>query len=719
MDVNEVLKKYSRKIESDMNGYNSLGGNFSSDENPEISREFLQFKQDMMPEFSRFERWCNSVGKIIKMRLSAKDNEKIGRKLNIAHLNVHPWQVVSLALMSLFLCFFLGVLLSVAIFLIRGDFPILFLFLIIIFSFFVLYYIYSMPDRLANKWRLKASSQMVPAILYTVVYMKHTSNLERAMGFVGQHIGAPLSLDFRKILWDVQTGRFSNIKESIDNYLKQWEDYSIEFIESFHLIESSLYEPSEQRRVQILERALQVILDGVYDKMLKFTHDVKSPLTNLYMLGIILPTLGLALLPMASSLLQGKITGTHVFVLFNLIVPFLVFYMTSEILLKRPGGYGETELFENSPLYSKYKSKKPYLIAFLIALPIFILGISPLIFGYFNMDYKLADLHLGVFGTGNVFDFQENTLGAKVGPFGTVALFLSLLVPLSFALFFGIAYRMKTKEIIKARDSSKDLEKEFVNSLFTLGNRIGDGVPAEIAFAKVAESTKGQKTQEFFQIVNSNIQSMGMGLDEAIFNKRRGALIYFPSTLIATSMRILVESVKKGLSIASQSLMSISQYIKNIQRINERLKDLLADVISDMKSNMTFLAPLLAGIVVGLAAMITSILGILSNLITQGLGTMELGPFGQIGGIMRIFEISSMIPPYYLQIFIGIYIIQITFILSKTLVSVDAGEDKIKEMNETGKNLLIATGFYLVASFIAVLALSLLAGVVLRGLMTA
>ena len=73
-------------------------------------------------------------------------------------------------------------------------------------------------------------------------------------------------------------------------------------------------------------------------------------------------------------------------------------------------------------------------------------------------------------------------------------------------------------------------------------------------------------------------------------------------------MKILVESSKKGLAIAAQSLMAISEYIKNIEKINDRLRDLLAEIISDMKSNMTFLAPLLAGVVVGLAGMITLIL---------------------------------------------------------------------------------------------------------------
>src|SRR3989344_9000070 len=115
------------------------------------------------------------------------------------------------------------------------------------------------PLRIANKWRLRASNQMVLCVLYIVMYMRHTSNLENAIIFAGEHIGNPLALDLRKVLWDVETGKFVTIKESLDNYLEGWRDYSLEFVESFHLIEGSLYEPSNERRISLLEKSLEVI----------------------------------------------------------------------------------------------------------------------------------------------------------------------------------------------------------------------------------------------------------------------------------------------------------------------------------------------------------------------------------------------------------------------------------------------------------------------------
>ncbi|MBU3906996.1 MAG: hypothetical protein KKA64_01965 [Nanoarchaeota archaeon] len=718
MNVDDVLKKYGSQIEGQIKS--------SHVDNVNYYGEYTTFKQEMAPELTRFERWCKSLGNVIRLSVSKKDRGRIEKQLKIAHLDVQPEQALTLAAMTFLAAFVIGLFVSVGIFLIKGagsiaNFPSLFFFLVLIFSLFLFYFVQGYPARLANKWRLKASSQMVPCILYIVVYMRHTPNLEKAIAFASEHLEYPLALDFKKVFYDVQVGKFSTIKESLDNYLETWRDFSIEFIESFHLIESSLFEPDNTRRIITLEKSLQVVLDGVYERMLRFTHDVRSPLTNVYMLGIVLPTLGLALLPLASALLKGMIQWVHVLILFNLIIPFFVFYLTDKIMMQRPGGYGETSLLERNPLYPKYASKKPYVKAFLICLPLFILGFLPLIFQYtplpglfgIQKDFSFANFGIGLFGEEKIFDFSTTPEGIT-GPFGLGALLLSLFIPLGVALFFSLAYREKTQEIIKERGKARQLEKEFNTSLFQIGNRLGNGIPPELVFGKVAESSRGLMTEEFFRKVDYNIKQNGMNVERAIFDLRRGAIIYFPSELISTSMRILIESSKKGLKIAAVSLMSISEYLKNIDKINERLRDMLAEVVSDMKSNMTFLAPLLSGVIVGLAAMITAILSKLDLAQLSGQGTELLGQ--NVAGLTQIFEKTLMIPPYYLQIIIGIYIIQVIFILTSTLVTVDSGEDKLEKTNKTGKNLTAGITLYFITALIALLSLYTLASVVLGGI---
>ncbi len=716
-DIDEIIKKHTAKIEQQIKTNKQEPNNYS--------QSYSSFKSEMAPDLTKYEQWCKSLGNFIKITVSKKEKEVVQRNLNIAHLDLDPSQPIALGVMSFLAIFFFGFLFSVILFLFTNEFPALFFVLMLFLGLFVFNFVNGYPARLANKWRLKASSQMMPAILYIVVYMRHTPNLEKAISFASQHLQYPLGLDFKKIFYDVQVGKFSTIKDSLDNYLEGWKDYSIEFIEAFHLIESSLFEPDDGKRISTLEKALQVILDGVYDKMLRFTHNVRSPLTNVYMLGVVLPTLGLALLPLASTLVGDVLKWYHILILFNLVIPFFVFYLTDKIMFLRPGGYGETSLLERNPLYPSYKSKEPYIKAFLICLPFFLLGLIPFLFqtpipGYFGLknDYTFTEIGLPIFGSELLFDFKTN-MGKVVGPFGSFALMLSIFFSLGVALFFSIAFKERTSELIKEREKTKQLEVEFNNSLFQLGNRIGNGTPPELAFSKIAESTKGLKTEDFFRRAGYNIMQMGMSVEAAIFDPKRGVLVYYPSELIATSMKILVESAKKGLGIAASSLISLSEYVKNMNKITDRLRDLLAEIISDMKSNMTFLAPLLSGVIVGLSAMISGILNKLGNVISaSGTGDMsgEIAGMGDIQGITSMFPVEKMIPPYVLQIIVGLYLIEIIFILTKTLVIIDSGDDELEQTNKTGINLKRGIGLYVVTALISVIMLSLLTSIVLTGL---
>ncbi|MFA4960773.1 MAG: hypothetical protein WC548_03870 [Candidatus Pacearchaeota archaeon] len=710
----EILRKYGAKIESQMKGYNS-------GDRAKYSQSYEKFREAMSPEFSRYEKWCKSFGNLFTMKVGDKDRTRISRAIEIAHLNVTPSEVVVFSTVLLFLTLFLGGLFFTAIWMITGVFSLMFLFLIFVLAIFLFFYSSKIPERLSMKWRLKASSQMVPAILYIVIYMKHTSNLEKAIAFAAEHLQPPLALDFKKVFWDVEIGKFSTLKESVENYLAGWRDYSMEFIEAFHLIESSLYEPIEERRIVVLEKSLQVILDGVYDKMLKYTHEVRSPLTNIYMLGIVLPTLALAILPLASTMLGGSIKWFHLFLIFNIIVPFSVLYLTENVLMKRPGGHGEANLLEKNPLYPEYKSNRAYWSGAIIALPFFILGMIPFLWRYTNLplwlgmarDYTWEQIGLGFMGKSGIFGIVGAD-GVLYGPSGIFSLVLSLFVPLSVSIVFIVAYKMKTKELIKASENYKNMEKEFTSSLFQLGNRLGDGIPAEIAFSKVSNSSRGTATEGFFRIVNENIHQLGMSLERALFDPKRGAVVFYPSQLVATSMKILIESAKKGLGVAARSLMSISDYVKNIRKINERLNDLLAEIISDMKSNMTFLAPLLSGIILGLSGMISSILGSLSAMFNSA-GAGEVIGTG-IEGILGFFDPVLMIPTYWLSIVIGFYLVEIVFILTSTLVTIKSGRDPLQTTSEIGKNLKYTIVLYFIIALFSIVGLSLIGAVVLTGL---
>ncbi|MBU2616903.1 MAG: hypothetical protein KKB79_02915, partial [Nanoarchaeota archaeon] len=72
-DIDEILRKYGAKIDAqiDTDETHSALADFSSD--------YQTFKGEMAPEITRYEKWCKSLGSVVKLKISEKDAKGIQR----------------------------------------------------------------------------------------------------------------------------------------------------------------------------------------------------------------------------------------------------------------------------------------------------------------------------------------------------------------------------------------------------------------------------------------------------------------------------------------------------------------------------------------------------------------------------------------------------------------------------------------------------------------
>jgi len=706
----DLMSKYKERIEQE------LGVAVQPSENVS-SKEYKEFRQELMPkQLSFYENACNFSEKFMKIKPKKDKAAILQESIRIAHLNITPVGAYSFAM-----------LLPMAV-VIFGAF---FSFILLQSFFFVLFFLVAglslitplikIPVYIANSWRMKASNQMVLCIFYVVTYMRHTSNLEGAIEFASEHLSPPLSLDLKKVLWDVESGVHSSVKEALDVYLESWKKYNFEFVEAFHLVESSLYESSEERRVSSLEKSLDVILDETYEKMLHYAQNLKSPITMLHMLGIILPILGLVILPLVVSFM-GNVGWYHLFALYNIALPTAVYFMGRGILSTRPTGYGSTDVSDDVPGLKKYKSiifktgntevmLNPALVGIVVLGLLLLVGFSPLIIHMLNPDFDTGfgsadDTNAPCFKKFCFLGYKEVD-GREKGPYGLGSSLVSLFVVLALGISAGVYFSASSKKLMKIREKSKQLETEFASALFQLGNRLGDGLPAEMAVGKVAEVMKGTVSGNFFEVVSKNVTRMGMSVEDAIFNPQYGALVSFPSKIIESGMKVLIESIKKGPAIASQALMNVSRYIKEIHKVNERLKDLMAEIIASMRSQIKFLTPVIAGIVIGVTSMITTIIAKLSTQMKEMGGGVE----GGLAAMPSMFSLG--IPTFYFQIVVGIYVIQIVYILTMMANGIENGADKLNENYSMGKNMMRSSFIYCIIAFAIMMIFNLIAATIM------
>ncbi|MFC1704805.1 hypothetical protein ACFLZ6_00575 [Nanoarchaeota archaeon] len=708
-EKDDLIKKFEARVESEL-GSGAPDQDLQGEKRV-LSKEYQQFRSEYMPtHMTIYEKFCNMSEGILKLKPDPKKAEALQEAIDTCHLKITPSGAMSFSILGPLVFALIASLLFYM--LLQSIFFVMFFLLA---GVIMINPLGTLPMLMAAAWRMKSGNQMVLCVFYIVTFMRHTSNMELAIEFGSDHLAPPLSVDLKKVLWDVETEKFESIKASLENYLKSWKKWNLEFIETFHLIEGSLYESDEKRRLNLLDKSLDIILQETYEKMLHYAQNLKSPLTMLNMLGIVLPILGLVILPLVVSFMDDA-KWYNISLLYNVALPAGVFYLGKKILATRPTGYGDVDITELNPSLKKYKNVlikfggkeyalNPLYLSIGIGIIFFMIGISPLLahgIGFPDLGWGSGDDFSPCEKQFCLLEYRE-IKGVDTGPFGLGASLLSLAVTLSFGVSFGMYFKFRAQNIIKIREKAKELENEFASALFQLGNRLGDGLPAEMAFGSVAETMEGSLSGKFMQIVSVNIKSLGMGVEEAIFNKERGALSAYPSSIIESSMKVLTQSIKKGPKVAAQALLNVSRYIKEIHKVDERLKDLMSDVVASMNSQIKFLTPAISGIVTGITSMITAILGKLGPQLesasegVQGGGTGMLGMFG------------AGIPTFYFQIVVGLYVVQLIYILTVIANGIENGADKLNERYNLGINMVKSTIMFCMISGAVMLLFNMIA----------
>lgn len=718
--VKDILNKYSKRLAQQTGDIDVQSKDFQPGES--YTREYKIFREEaLVRALGFYERGCTFASSIFKATPPPEDRKRLQEAIDTAKINVTPEGAYAFSLLLTAVCIAFGLFIIMFTYLLSVtglvETQVVFGAMFIILGVILLKPASKYPIYLADRWRLQASNQMVLCILYIVIYMRHTSNLEHAIRFSSSHIGWPLSHELRKVLWDVETRRYSTIKEALDVWLDGWKKYNLEFVESFHLIESSLYETSEERRLELLEKSLEIILEGTYEKMLHYAQDIKTPITTMYMLGVILPILGLIILPLLGSFMGVK--WYHLAFVYDLALPVIVYFIGYNTLSKRPVGYSESSMLEEGEQYKPYRMLQlksgqlidPKPVAIMIALAFVLVVSIPFILHLVDSSF---DVDLGQVGLLMDYKTVETADGETltVGPFGMGIALVSLLIPLGLAIALSFYYSVRSKKLMDVRDRTKMLESEFRAALFQLGNRIGGGIPTEAAFSSVADTLKGTPTGSFLQLVDHNIRQLGMSIKDAVFDQKVGALISYPSSLIESSMRVLIESSTKGPKVVSKALISISIYLDRINKVSERLKDLLSEIVSSMKAQISFLTPMIGGIVVGIGVMITSIITRLSTELGSLTGGEAASQFGNMGQLVDLFPLHKMISPFFFQVVVGLYVVEIGFVLTIISNGIENGIDKLSEENSLSRNLKKSTIFYVVVSAISIIIFSFLAAMI-------
>lgn len=625
------------------------------------SRDFEKFLKKEREKRSIYEQLCNVSEKILPISPGKDLTEKYQDAINFSHMHISPKGAFSFAVVASLLTFITPLLLS----LLLGVFTLVVLLLIFVFVAFAFYYLYQYPFHFSTIFRIKASAEMVLAVVYMTISMRVSPNIENAIKFAAKNLSGPLAYDLRQLLWDVYTRVYDNADKALDAFILKWSHENAEFTEALYLLKTSVVE-STARREEILDESVNVVLNGTKERMKHYAQELNTPIVVLNALGILLPILGLIFFPLIAVFMSESIKPVFLVLGYNILLPLTVYWMMKTYLDKRPYTFHQPDISKH-PQFRK-KGLNLSLIASLgISLPLITIG------------------YLFMSSSTELFSFNQ--------------LVYSLIIVLGIGAGISTYAILSVHKKLKLREEIVQIESEFAEALFQLGNQLTRGIPLERTIKNISPRIENLKISKFFNKILYNIETFGMTFEQAVFDEKSGAIRDYPSKMIEAIMRAVIQISKRGMNAASKAMITISTYLKDVHSVEESLREMLTEVTSNMNIQAILLAPLSSGIVVALAALIMQMLIGLKGSIEKIYG--QLGSGGALGsagaGVLgSIVNLDQVIPPHNFQLIVGIYLIEVVAITAIFLSIIKNGDESLLKRLTVGKTLMISIAIYAV-----------------------
>ncbi len=633
-----------------------------------LTLEYKRFlKEEKKLKKTWFDKLCDYSKRILPITPPKGMNKKLTDAINVCYMNTDASGVCAFTILALIftICF------SITSIFLGLDSMITALILII--GFLVSFLIFDYPEEKVKSYRIEASSEIVLSILYMVVGIKIRSTLENAVLFTAINLTGPLSYDFKKLIWDVEMKKYNNLDDGLLEYIKKWEKGNEEYAQSLHLIRSSVDAPVS-KKFDILDESIKVILNGTRERMKYYTQELSSSSTLLYTIGIMLPLMCLVLIPIMVIFMPDILSPALIFMFYDVVLPIFIFWYMKRILTHRPVTFSEPDISvckDISPKGKfKFKSKQISILPIAVSICILIVSIGAFLF------ITSTDSH-------------SQTIYSIIIIWG---------IGSSIIIYCYLDHFQK----LYIRDDIEKLENEFPEALFQLGNQLAGDIPIEIAAKKATVKIKGTKIADMFKIIVYNMTGLGMTFEESLFDKNWGAIWRYPSKLIISMFKLILESTKMGVKITSLTMMSISNYLKGMNEVKGEIIGSVNETVSSMRFMIVVLTPVICGVIVTMSSLMLDI--ILS--MGKSFGALEItqsaSPSMQSGlsgmsflGIQGDLPISSG----HFQLAVGIYLIEITIIMSMFINSLQKGKDLIGTESTISKNLLISLVSYTLVWF--------------------
>ena len=497
------------------------------------------------------------------------------------------------------------------------------------------------PDLLEKRLKADCIGEIPETINLMTMSMRINPSLHRALTFAANNSEEPISSGLKKISWDVYMKEKISLEESFLDFAVKWGMWNKNLKSALYSVRSAMLEKEEEGFNKALERANETVIEGTKQQVKRFSKSLQTPTTVLFAIGVILPMIVGAMLPMTAmggidigSMTTGTteqrsgMSLTSMVILMNLVFPLGAFLYSYHILGKRPGTQRPVKIKK------KRNRRKNMLISAMILVAI---ALSISLF-HNSMDLLMP-----------------------------VPLLLLIAVPTSYHCLTD-SYHVK-----KERERISKLEKQFPDALFQLGSRIAEGTSLEKALVQTSDSLKQTDIGGFFDQISSSLLVNRSSIEDTLFGDE-GVLKDHPSNTIKTTMRTVVQISKKDPEEAGRIIMKMANYKRDLQDMDKELKNMLSKNVEMMKGTAVIFAPFTMGVISSLYFMLEEV-------------------FTNLGGV-------ELISPVAFSTVLGIYVILMGTVITYFTKGIENSLDSVEFKYALGKTVLFSTSVYSISLII-------------------
>ncbi len=495
-------------------------------------------------------------------------------------------------------------------------------------------------SRIEKRIRLDCLGRGPELIGYMAMSIRLSPSLTRAITFAAKNVEGPIGSGLKRIIWNVYVRRYHSVEESFTATATEWGSWNDDLKRALMELKASTLETTEEGREKSLNKAMDTVLSGTKKRMEEFASSLSTPTTVLFALGILLPMILGAMLPMVSlggldlsyqAASSGTVSGggIHPFLvmlMMDVVFPAATLVYAFNILSETPG---PTMTLDSKRIRTGNRG-----VILLMAL-----GTTLVMLGIMNLD-----------------------------TFGSYLVIWSIALPVSAHLIS--ATHRKRRESRRIRK----LEAELPDALFFLGTRITEGKPIEEAMMDTAKSMKDTEIAELLRRVHYRTMVFGMTLERALFGDK-GVLLEVPSATLKATMKSFVEVASKDSVKAGHMIAKTAEHLKDLKRLEEENRRRLKTSTESMKMTALFFAPIVMGVTFALFVLLTD-------------------TFGMIGSS------DDMMAPHFFFIVLGIYLSLMIAISMYFVTTIEKGNDQIERNHSIGIGLIVGIGVFTISSMI-------------------